>query len=58
MEVLRRTEKQKMSLWLKMCATSYMLMTLTKMRKQGVKVIGKEPESLVSDGIENHLRWL
>lgn len=31
-------------------------MTLTKMRK-GVKVIGKEPESLVSDGIENHLRW-
>lgn len=25
--------------------------------EKGVKVIGKEPESLVSDGIENHLRW-
>lgn len=33
-------------------------MTLTKMRKQGVKVIGKELESPVSDGMENHLRWL
>lgn len=30
-----------------------MLMTFTKMRKQGVKVTGKGPGSLVSDGVAN-----
>lgn len=46
--MLRKIEKPGKCHWLQICATKWMVMTFTKMRKYRVELTGEGPESLVA----------